>query len=96
MSAFLAVKVKPNARKTEVIAYQDSVLMINISEPPIKGQANQALIEYLAEIINKPKNNVIILMGFGSRNKLVEVVGMIPQELDSLLKSLFPKKKGIK
>lgn len=70
----IQVKVKPNSR-TEDVSLEGDSFIVRVKEPPKEGKANQAVIRLLAEHFGVPKSQVRILVGFTSRNKVVEVVG---------------------
>jgi len=70
----IQVKVKPNS-KTEEVSREGDDFVVKVREPPREGRANQAVIRLLAEHFGVPKSQVRILVGFTSRNKVVEVVG---------------------
>jgi hypothetical protein len=90
LSAHIAVKVKPNSRKTEIRSYLDGILNINIASPPTEGKANQELINFLAKLLELPKSNFSIRMGFAGRNKIIDIAGMLPDELEQALKRINP------
>ena len=71
----LAVQITPNARKTEVIGVLDDALKIKLQAQPIEGQANEALIKFLAKALSVPRSAVTITHGHTSKRKLVEVAG---------------------
>ena len=68
----IQVKVKPNSKTDEVSREGDSFI-VKVKEPPKEGKANQAVIKLLAEHFSVPQNQVKILSGFRSRNKVIEV-----------------------
>ena len=84
------MKVKPNSHKTEIISYQNGILNINIASPPTEGKANQELINSLARFLELPKSNFSIRMGFAGRNKIIDIAGMLPDELEQALKRINP------
>jgi len=45
-----------------------------LTQPPEKGKANKQLIQVLAEHFKIPKNNVKLVSGHLSRNKVVEIL----------------------
>ena len=47
-----------------------------MTAPPVDGAANEALVEFLAELLGVPKRAVSIVTGHASRNKIVEVTGV--------------------
>lgn len=67
------VKVKPNAKQTQVIPQEDGSLVVWLKSPPVEGKANQELIAVLAKTFGVPKQGIRIVRGQGSRLKLVEI-----------------------
>lgn len=74
----LAVKVIPNAKKTEVVSYENETLKIRLNAPPVDGKANDALIKFLAKLWDVKKSEIKILRGETGRNKVLEVPDNIP------------------
>jgi uncharacterized protein (TIGR00251 family) len=70
----IQVKVKPNS-KTEELSREGDSFIAKVKEPPREGRANQAIIRLLADHYGVPQNQVRILSGFRSRNKVIEVAG---------------------
>ena len=70
----LTVQITPNAKKTETIGVLDSMLKIRLHAQPIEGKANEALVRYLADMLDVPKSAVSITHGHTSKRKIVEVV----------------------
>jgi uncharacterized protein (TIGR00251 family) len=68
----IKVKVKPNS-KTEELSREGDSFIVKVKEPPKEGKANQAVIKLLAEHFGVLQNQVRILSGFRSRNKVIEV-----------------------
>lgn len=48
-------------------------LKISLSAPPIDGEANEALLDLLAELLRKPRRQLHLQSGTTSRNKSVRV-----------------------
>lgn len=69
----LKIKVVPNAKMSQIAGWRGEELKIKIAAPPVAGQANWELIRFLAEEFWLNKNQVEILHGQTSRNKLVEI-----------------------
>jgi uncharacterized protein (TIGR00251 family) len=66
------VKVIPGAKK-QGIEKEDNGFKIYLKSKPEKGKANKELITLLADYFNIPKNNVKILKGEFSRNKIIKI-----------------------
>lgn len=73
--ASFAVKVHPRARKNAVTGILGDALKVALTAPPVEGRANQACIEFLAEVLRLPRSSVTIAAGPASRNKVVRVAG---------------------
>lgn len=84
--AALAVRVIPRARRNEIAAVmEDGTLKIRLSSPPVDGQANRALVRYLAELLGVPKRNIEIVAGETSRNKLVAILNMDKEKVQNII-----------
>lgn len=70
----LNVKVKPNAKKNEVIKKED-VYIVYVTASPVDGKANEKMLELLSEFFNEPKSKFKILHGLTSKNKIIELKG---------------------
>ena len=59
----------------------DGVLKVRVMAPAVEGAANNALIRLLAEEIGVSRRDVRIVAGAGSRQKLVVVDGVDPEDI---------------
>ena len=69
----LTIQVTPNARKTEAAGIQDDALKIRLQAQPIEGKANDALIRYLAKVLNVRRSAVTIVHGHAARRKIIDI-----------------------
>ena len=69
----LAVQITPNAKKSEVIGLLEDVLKIRLQAQPIEGKANEALIRYIADMLDVPKSAVNITHGHTNKRKIIEI-----------------------
>lgn len=67
------VKVKPNARKQQLIQESDGSLTVYLKSLPVDGKANAELIQVLSKAFEVPKSAITIKLGLTSRQKLVEI-----------------------
>ncbi len=81
----LLVRVQPRARKDEIAGVMDGALKVRLQAPALEDRANEALCEYLAQLLKRPKSAVRILSGVRSRIKRVEIRGVTGQEIRGLL-----------
>jgi uncharacterized protein (TIGR00251 family) len=73
----LAVRVTPRASRNEVVEMlEDGTIKVRLAAPPVDDQANQALIEFLSDILGVPKSRLDIVAGATGRDKLVAVMDM--------------------
>ncbi|MBC7076104.1 MAG: YggU family protein [Syntrophomonadaceae bacterium] len=77
----LEVKVQPRSSKNQIIGEYEGALKIKLTAAPVEGEANQALIKFLADLLSIPKRNVVLVKGESSRNKTVIVKGINKEEL---------------
>jgi uncharacterized protein len=59
----------------------DGVLKVRVMAPAVEGAANNALIRLLAEEIGVSRRDVRIVAGAASRQKLVVVDGVDPDDI---------------
>jgi len=70
----LAIRAKPDSGKEYITKLDDDHYEVAVKAPPIKGMANRAIIQALADHFNTSPSNVTILSGHTSRTKVIEVV----------------------
>ena len=80
-----AVRVQPRASRNELVGLRNGVLRVRLQAPPVEGAANEALIRFIANELGLSRRAVRIVSGFGSRNKVVEVVAEAHPALDRFL-----------
>ena len=81
----LAVRVQPRASKDEIAGVMGGALKVRLRAPAVEDRANEALCEYLAELLKTPKAAVRILSGHHSRSKRIEVRGVTEQQILALV-----------
>jgi uncharacterized protein (TIGR00251 family) len=80
-----AIKVQPRARRNAVVGELGGAVKIALTAPPVDGRANQACIEFLAELLSLPRSAIEIVSGRSSRSKVIRVAGISVQQLRVLL-----------
>src|SRR5215467_13296408 len=81
----VGVRVQPRASKDEIAGEMGGALKVRLRAPAVENRANDALIEYLAQLLKTPKAAVRILSGDRSRTKRIEIRGVTRQQLETLL-----------
>jgi uncharacterized protein len=79
------VRVQPRASKDEIAGMMGGALKVRLRTPALEGRANEALCEFLAQLLKTPKAAVRILSGHHSRSKRVEVRGVTELQILSLV-----------
>src|SRR6267143_6170640 len=80
-----SVRVQPRASKDEIAGEMDGALKVRLRAPAVEGRANEALVEFLAELLKTSRSAVSILSGERSRVKRIEIRGVTRQQVLSLL-----------
>ena len=76
METVIKVKVLPRSSRTEIAGRENGVYRVKLTDPPVEGRANHALIALLAEKLGVPKRSIEITGGKTSRTKTVRVHGV--------------------
>lgn len=73
----LAVRVTPRASRNEIAeVLDDGTIKVRLASSPADNETNEALINFLSEILGVPKSQLDIVAGEVGRDKLVSVVDM--------------------
>lgn len=72
----LHLQAKPNARRNELRPGPDGRWLVSLTAPPQDGQANAALLAFLADIFGVPRRDVHLLSGHTAPFKKVEISGV--------------------
>lgn len=79
------VRVQPRASRDEVAGEMGGALKVRLQAPAVEDRANEALVEFLAQLLKRPKAAVRLLSGERSRIKRVEISGVTRQQVLDLL-----------
>ncbi|AXC09847.1 hypothetical protein ACPOL_0470 [Acidisarcina polymorpha] len=88
--ATFCVRVQPRAKKTAITGVMGigevSVLKVALNAPPLDGRANQAMVEFFAELLGVARSQVNILAGEKSRAKVIRVQGLTAEDVLSAIR----------
>lgn len=70
------VLVQPRASRSRLVGVHDGRLKIQLAAPPVDGEANAALIELLARLLDVPRRDLSLASGETSRRKTVDARGV--------------------
>lgn len=92
--ADLFVRLQPGARLDRIDGWEHDaegreVLKIRLRARPIEGEANAALVRFLAEAASLPKSSVVLARGDRSRLKRLTVEGLDEAELHARLTAVM-------
>jgi uncharacterized protein (TIGR00251 family) len=84
--AALAIRVTPRANKNEISGILgDGTVKIRLTAPPVDGRANEALADFLAQVLKVPVSKIEIIGGQTGRDKLVSILDLEPEEVQARL-----------
>ncbi len=73
--AALAVRVTPRAARNEIAGVlDDGTVKVRLTAPPVEGKANEALVKFLADVLDVAPSKIEIVAGETGRDKLVTVL----------------------
>lgn len=82
------VRIVPRAKKSEIVGVEGDTLKVRIAAPPVRGKANEAFVEFLAQVLGVRKRQVEIVSGQRARSKIVKVKGLLEKEARERLENL--------
>lgn len=75
----------PGSRRCEVVGRYGDAWKVRVTAAPQKGKANDELRAFLAGLLGVGRDQVSVVAGAGSRDKLVEVRGIRNDAVDEAL-----------
>ena len=81
----LRVKVVPKASRDEIVGWLGDALKVSVSAPPVRGQANDAVVALLAEALGLPRARIRVVAGASTARKTVEIEDLTLDELRARL-----------
>lgn len=72
-NGYLKILVKPNAKKNEILGYDDSrkAVKVAVAAQAEKGKANLEIIKFLSKLLKK---HVLIKSGLTSKEKVLKIL----------------------
>ncbi len=81
----LSVRAQPRASRSELAGEHDGALKVRLAAPPVEGEANRELVRFLAKLLDVARSRVAVVAGETGRNKVVEVEGLTPADVERRL-----------
>lgn len=72
----LRVRVQPRAPRDQIAGVKAGALAVRIAAPPVDGEANAALVRFLARALHVPAATIELRHGQSGRDKLLQVSGL--------------------
>ncbi len=69
----ITVRAKPNARSASIEQTSENEFVVCVTEPPVEGRANRAIIRLVADYFGVSPNAVSIVSGAKQKLKIIEV-----------------------
>ena len=76
----ILVYAAPRSSRSKIVGVHDGRLKIQLAAPPVDGAANEALIRFIADLLNIPRSHVSLTQGQSSRKKTLEVSGVTAED----------------
>lgn len=84
-AVLLPVKVVPGASRTRCLGELGGRLKVAVASPPEGGQANKALVVYLADRLGVRKRAVTVETGLTSPQKVIRIAQVTPAAVRAAL-----------
>jgi uncharacterized protein len=79
--AQITIRLQPRAKRNAIMDERDGVLRVSVAAAPVEGQANLALCKLISKRAGVSRGRVSVIRGERSREKVVRVEGVTPEEL---------------
>jgi hypothetical protein len=83
----IRLRVSPGAGRSAVVGRYGDAWKVRVAAAPERGRANEAVLRLLSETLGVPPPNITLVSGLAGRDKIVELAGMDPEEIDRRLAS---------
>jgi uncharacterized protein (TIGR00251 family) len=84
------LRVSPGAKSTAIKGlYGECAIKLSVAAPPTEGRANAEAERYLARLLRISRSEVSVVKGASSRDKLVFIRGVEPDEIKTRLNILL-------
>src|SRR2546430_14232878 len=81
----ISVLVQPRSSKTRIVGEHGAHLKIALAAPPVDGEANAALLDFVAKLLRVPKRQVELCAGETSRRKRLRIRGVDAASVEAVM-----------
>jgi uncharacterized protein len=93
VSTRVRLRVSPGAKTAHVVGRHGEAWKVRVAAPAEGGRANEAVVRLLAETLSIPREDVSLLSGLGARDKIVQLTGLDPTQIERRLSSAAGKER---
>jgi uncharacterized protein (TIGR00251 family) len=72
----IRLKVSPRSGKDQLLDLRSETIRVKLTAPPVEGEANRALIKFIARLCRLRKTDVELISGEKSRQKTILIRGL--------------------
>jgi uncharacterized protein (TIGR00251 family) len=81
------LRVSPGAGRSAVVGRHGDGWKVRVAAAPERGRANEALVGLLSSALGVARGRVRLVSGAAGRDKVVELSGVAPEEIDRRLEA---------
>jgi uncharacterized protein len=93
-STRLRLRVSPGATRPGVVGRHGEAWKVRVAAAPEGGRANDAVVRLLADTLAVSRDAVTLVSGHSSRDKIVELAGLGPAQIERRLSTATGKDGG--
>jgi uncharacterized protein (TIGR00251 family) len=93
VSTRVRLRVSPGSARAGVVGRHGDAWKVRVAAPPEGGRANEAVVRLLAETLAVPREAVRLVSGHTGRDKIVELAGLGPSQIERRLSSAAGKER---
>ncbi len=94
VSTRVRLRVSPGAKGAHVVGRHGEAWKVRVAAPAEGGRANEAVVRLLAETLSLPREAVTLVSGHGARDKIVQLTGLDPTQIERRLSSAAGKERS--
>lgn len=92
-STRVRLRVAPGATRAGVVGRHGEAWKVRVTAAPEGGRANDAVVRLLADTLSLPRQAVTLVSGHSARDKIVELAGIGPSQIERRLSSAVGKER---
>jgi uncharacterized protein (TIGR00251 family) len=94
VSTRLRLRVSPGADRDAVVGRHGDGWKVRVAAAAERGRANDAVVRLLADALAVPRTSISLVSGHGGRDKIVELLGIDPSQVERRLRVAAREERG--